>query len=558
MTSHTIAPRPLLHVQGLGVNFGRAGGDVCKDIGFHVCPGEIVAIVGESGSGKSITCRSLIGLQPEKASVRGSMTFADISFDLADRRSTATLRGRDISMIFQDPMSALDPLKTVRAHLALRTSKDLGALLRSAGLSAPNDILDAYPHQLSGGQCQRVSIACALAREPRLLIADEPTTALDVTVQAKILLQLRKLAEDNGTSVLLVSHDLAVVAGLCDRVMVMHEGRILEHGPATEVLRAPQKAYTRALINSIPTADKRGKRLLEDETHSPAEPLQSARSARSGLADTPLIEFRDIEVSYRRPDGRSVKAVDGVSLSVRPGEIFGLVGESGSGKSTLAKTAVGLARQSRGDVLLDGTALDWNHPQLAWRRRMQYIFQDPLGALNPTERLLSQVKAPLDIHRIGDRHGRAEKARVHMRDTRLDDGLFRAKPRNLSGGQRQRATIARALTLTPEVLICDESVSALDVTVQARVLDLLMDLRARHGIAILFISHDLGVIHHLCDRVAVMHQGKLVEQGDTVSVFNTPQHDYTRQLINAIPRPAQPEVAVFGGIGSAPNVGASA
>ena len=533
---HNTKTRPLLSVQGLGVRFSVADAPACEGIAFDVMPGEILGIVGESGSGKSVTCRALTGMLPETAEISGTMRFDGQEVKLSDRRASARLRGPGLSMIFQDPMSALDPLMTVRGHLALRSKSDPVPILKQAGLAEPEPLLDSYAHQLSGGQCQRIAIACALARDPKLLIADEPTTALDVTVQAGILDRLRMLAAERGMAVVFITHDLAVVYQLCSRVLVMHRGRVVEQGAVDSVLNAPRHDYTKRLLSAIPRPALRGRRLGllsgEDGTSLTAPPRIEGVE--------PVLRFDDITVQYRRGDGRLFDAVRNVTLHLHRGEILGLVGESGSGKSTVAKTAVGLAAPASGQVTLKGEVLDWNHPRMPWRRGVQYIFQDPRGALDPAARILPQVRLPLDIHRIGTDAERDRRARDLMAETRLDESLYRRKPASLSGGQRQRATVARALALQPEVLICDESVSALDVSIQARVLNLLMDLREKFGIAILFISHDLSVIHHLCDRVAVMRRGELVEEGETETLFQAPRHPYTRKLLSAIPLlPAQ-------------------
>ena len=501
-------PQPLLSVQGLTVGFGSEAPAVAG-VSFDVDPGEILGLVGESGSGKSVTCRALMGLLPKIATVSGALRFDERQMPF-DPAGLADLRGQGMSMIFQDPMSALDPLMTVRRHMALRTQDDPLPILRQAGLQDPR-VLEAYPHQMSGGQCQRVAMACALAKTPRLLIADEPTTALDVTVQAEILDALRALVSERGMGLIFVTHDLAVVSRLCQRVLVMHRGKIVENGPVGQVLTAPGHAYTRDLIAAIPKPRSR-----------PPPPAGPA-----------ILRFDAISVRYQPRASAAVQAVKDVSLTLHRGEILGLVGESGSGKSTLAKTAVGLATPASGQVWLEETPLDWHRPQMVWRRRVQYIFQDPRGALDPIARLARQVRLPLDVHkRPGNRMALAE---ARMAETGLHPSLYQRKPAGLSGGQRQRATIARALTLEPEVLICDESVSALDVQIQARVLRLLTDLRAKRGIAILFISHDLSVIRHLCDRVAVMQAGEIVETGDTEAVFATPRHPYTARLVEAIP-----------------------
>lgn len=531
MRFHSDMVHPLLSVQGMDISFTKR---VCADISFEIGRGEWLGLVGESGSGKSLTCRGLIGLLPDGAYIKGQMTYDGETFDLNNPAGPARLRGSEIAMIFQDPMSALDPLMTVEGHLRLRGRMDGAELLQQVGLDNGASLLKSFPHQLSGGQCQRVALACALARHPKILIADEPTTALDVTVQAAILRELRQLSTEHGMSVLFVTHDLGVVAEYCDRVMVMNSGRIIERGAARNVLTAPQAEYTQNLLRAIPTPATRGQRLMT----APAGLTENVTSYRPDSAET-VLALEDIRVTYQRPNGHTVNAVDGVSLSLRAGEILGLVGESGSGKSTVAKTAVGLVQANGGSVTIDGRLVDWRRPRREWRRAVQYIFQDPLGALDPLSRVIDQVRAPLDIHGIGRRQERAEMAGRRLTETRLDVALHQKKPRSLSGGERQRATIARALALTPKVLICDESVSALDVSIRAHILDLLMDLRSETGVAILFISHDLSVIHHLCDRVAVMRSGRIVEEGDTAEVFDAPKHDYTRALLGAIP--AMPE-----------------
>jgi peptide/nickel transport system ATP-binding protein len=392
--------------------------------------------------------------------------------------------------------------------------------------------MDSYAHQLSGGQCQRIAIACALAHNPKVLIADEPTTALDVTVQAEILRQLKRLASDRDMAIILVTHDLGVVYQLCDRVLVMQQGRVVEQGWVQTVLTDPQHVYTKQMLAALPRPCSRGHRLGLFSNDTPA-PLAAPPLIQP---NNPVLRFADVTVQYRRGNGEGFNAVDGVTLDLRQGEILGLVGESGSGKSTLAKTAVGLAAPSQGKVLLNGETLNWADPKMEWRRDVQYIFQDPRGALDPAARILRQVRQPLDIHHVGTSAEREARARALLAETRLGENLFDRKPGSLSGGQRQRATIARALALQPKVLICDESVSALDATIQARVLNLLLDLREKFGVAILFIRHDLSVIHQICDRVAVMRQGQLVEQNQSEPLFASPAHPYTQNLLSAVPR----------------------
>lgn len=523
----------LFSLRELSVSFGDAsGGNAVSNVSFDLERGEILGIVGESGSGKSVTCRAAIGLLPDNAKIEGEMIFEGQRLALSKPRAFANLRGVGLSMVFQDPMSALDPLMTVRRHLELRARDDPGRLLENAGLDEPSAVLDSYPHQLSGGQSQRVAIACALARRPKLLIADEPTTALDVTVQAGILQRLRQLSRERGMAMIFVTHDLAVVYQLCDRVLVMKDGRIVEQGNTDTVLTAPKDPYTRELLAAIPRPAHR-RRCLTAPSNEADKGTIASRTGSTAIK--PVLRFEQIRVQYKRQDGSSFEAVRGVSAVIRRGEILGLVGESGSGKSTLAKTAVGLTVPIGGRVFLDDEPLDWSKPQMRWRRDIQYIFQDPRGALDPTARIMSQIRLPLDVHRLGAKAERTPHAQRVMMEAQLDASLHSRKPGSLSGGQRQRATIARALTLQPKVLICDESVSALDVSIRARILDLLLDLRETLAITILFISHDLSVIRHICDRVLVMRRGELVEEGDTIQLFQQPKTAYTQELIASLP-----------------------
>ncbi|RWK47789.1 MAG: ABC transporter ATP-binding protein [Mesorhizobium sp.] len=525
------ADHPLISVQGVGVAFAGQRGSALRGIAFDLMPGEILGIVGESGSGKSVMCRAIAGLLPPSAGVEGQMNFEGRTYRLSDQKALAGLRGHGIAMIFQDPMSALDPLMSVRRHLALRTPADPALLLTMAGFSDPGKVLGSYPHQMSGGQCQRVAIACALAREPRLLIADEPTTALDVTVQAGILKRLKAIAEERGMAIIFITHDLAVAYQVCNQIVVMRNGAVVETGSANTVLTEPRADYTRHLIASMPRPRSNAPELTQQIT--PSSVLRTIATSNGGHL---ALRLDNISVAYKKPDGSRFDAVRNVSVDVGEGEIVGLVGESGSGKSTLAKAAVGLVTPTAGRICLNGRVVDWSRPEPSWRREIQYIFQDPRGALDPLGRIIHQVRQPLDIHRLGDKSEREGVARARLLETHLDDTLFGRKPASLSGGQRQRATIARALTVRPRVLICDESVSALDVSIQAKILDLLLDLRDKYALAILFISHDLSVIQHICDRVVVMRHGTLIEEGQTFELFRNPTESYTRDLIAALPR----------------------
>lgn len=527
----------LLEVSDLRVSFGKT--DVVHGIDFAVQSGEILGIVGESGSGKTVSCRALSSLLPDSARSSGRMMFDGQSYDLSDRNSCARLRGDQISMIFQDPMSALDPLMKIRRQFALRGVQGQAAetLLRQVGFSEPLTILNRYPHQLSGGQCQRIVIACAMITKPKLLIADEPTTALDVTIQAGILNLLRKTVRETGMSMVFITHDLSVVSELCDRVLVMQHGKTVEVGHTAQLLRHPRATYTRSLIAAIPRPENKGKRLpsLED-IRSGNEPAPMPVVPVINRANQPVLSFRNICVDYKRADGSAFRAVDNISLDVHHNEIVGIVGESGSGKSTLSKTAVGLVKPTSGGILIDGQPVEWDKAGRADRRQIQYIFQDPRGALDPSRRVLSQIREPLDVHNIGEKNERNALASQELTRAGLDLSLHMRKPGHLSGGQRQRVTIARALALSPKILICDESVSALDVSVQAKILNTLLEIRAQRNIAILFISHDLSVIQHLCDRVVVMQGGKVVETGLVDDVWQTPTQNYTRELLSALPQ----------------------
>jgi peptide/nickel transport system ATP-binding protein len=525
---------PLVTVTDLHVTFpGNGTGPVhaVRGISFTVQRGECVAIVGESGSGKSVTARSLVGLAGPGAAVRAAALQVDgrETSGYTDR-DWRRLRGRVAGLVLQDALVSLDPLNTVGQEIGevLRTHRVGTAATRDAQVAALLDAVHVpepavrarqYPHQLSGGLRQRTLIASAIAADPPLLVADEPTTALDVTVQAQLL---RLLAERRaaGSTLLLVSHDLAVVAGIADRVLVMRDGIIVEQGPTERILTAPEHDYTRMLLAAVPTAASRGHRL----SSTAREPLPA-----------PAVEPDRVVL---RADGLhkhfgTRHAVDDVSFTLARGEILGVVGESGSGKTTVARIALGLLEPDRGTVHLGQTR--WTgvpeRRRRPDRRRLQVVSQDPLSSFDPRYTVEKLVAEPLELR------GAARRDRVVELLERVGLGAahLRRHPRELSGGQRQRVAIARAVGPRPDVLVCDEPVSALDVSVQAQVLDLLADLRAGDGTALLFISHDLGVIHHLADRVLVMHDGRVVEQGPVEDVFAAPEHPYTRTLLAALP-----------------------
>ncbi|WP_439677335.1 dipeptide ABC transporter ATP-binding protein [Embleya sp. MST-111070] len=550
--SHSASATPLLVVDGLDVAFpGRE--PVVRDVSFTLDRGECLAVVGESGSGKSVTARTLVGLTGGGARV----TARRLSFDgtdltaLSEKRWRA-LRGQRIGLVLQDALVSLDPLRTVGAEVAeaLRTHAVLprgqvGArvleLLTDVGIPDPARRARQYPHQLSGGLRQRALIASALAAGPELLLADEPTTALDVTVQAQVLTLLGRL-RDEGTSVLMISHDLAAVARLADRVAVMYAGRVVEHGPTEQVLAEPEHSYTRALLAAVPTGRAKGTRLS-----APVGPTRPATPPAPPVGDV-LLDVTGIGKSFRGPDGTRHHAVRDVSFAVRAGETLGVVGESGSGKTTAARIVLGWERPDTGAVRFRDAP--WStlpeSARRASRGRIQAVQQDPLGSFDPrysVARILGEAVAAAGLPGGRLRPTRAaHRARVaELLDlVGLSTDLLARRPRDMSGGQRQRVAIARALAPSPELIVCDEPVSALDVSIQAQILDLLADLRAELGLALLFISHDLGVIRHVSDRILVMKDGRVVESGDAERVFTRPEAPYTRELLAAIPRPPGP------------------
>jgi oligopeptide transport system ATP-binding protein len=522
----------LLEVEDLSVWFHTRNGVVraVDGVSFALDAGETLAIVGESGSGKSVCCYSLLGLVPMPPAriESGSARFAGRDLLRLPPRELRGVRGNQIATIFQDPMTCLNPFLTLGEQLMepLRYHRKVSRraararaleLLDEVGIRDAERRFDAYPHEFSGGMRQRVMIAMALIAEPRLLIADEPTTALDVTIQAQILRLIAEIQARRNLAVLFVSHDLAVVADIADHILVMQDGRVVERGEPRALFRAPQHPYTRKLL----AASRRGHK-------GAAPPAQS----------DPLIEVTGLRTWFAEPHGRVVKAVDDVSLTLYRNEILGVVGESGSGKSTLGRSILQLVRPTAGSVRLRGTELTrLGERQLRpLRRHLQMIFQDPYASLNPRMSVFDTLAEPLLHHRLADRRTVTGQVLALMDDVGLPRSGIRKYPHEFSGGQRQRIAIGRAIATRPEVVIADEPVSALDVTIQAQILDLILALVARHNLSLIFISHDLAVVRYLCDRVLVLHQGKLVESGATDAVWQAPQHPYTRELLAAVPQ----------------------
>ena len=518
-----------LSVQVVG---SATGHKVIKNIGFQIVAGETVCVVGESGSGKSVTSLAVMGLLPKDGLVAcsGSIMVEGENVLTASPQRLREMRATRMAMVFQEPMTALNPVEKVGAQIeeVLRLHTRLGkterrdkvlAMLESVHLPDVGRIYDAYPHQLSGGQRQRIVIAMALILGPKLLIADEPTTALDVTTQKQILLLIRELQEKHNTAVLFITHDFGVVAEIADRIVVMNQGEVVESGTRSEILARPAVAYTRMLVSSVPS-------LIPKK--------------RTPLTSKVVLEVTGLDKTYTEKRmfgaGRSVAAARDVNITLRRGEIVGVVGESGSGKSTVARCVVRLIDPTKGEIRINGTDIaQYSGSRLQpLRQRIQIVFQDPYRSLNPRIRVGDSIIEGL-LNFGTPRAQALEKATELLRVVGLQADAMQRYPHQFSGGQRQRICIARALALEPDILVADEAVSALDVSVQAQVLDLLEEIRARTGVAVLFITHDLRVAAQICDTIVVMQNGRIVEAGAAEEVLTAPQQEYTRSLINAAP-----------------------
>jgi len=571
--------KELLRINDLSVKLNIPTGkvDAVIEANFRVEAGSCVALVGESGAGKSITAEAIMGILPENAAIKnGQILFSDpaangSTVDIAKLGSNSKvmrhIRGARISMIFQEPMTSLCPLHTIGDQIietlqlhqncnrreAIDRTRDM---LKRVGFPNPMDAVDYYPFELSGGLRQRAIIAMALVCQPALLIADEPTTALDVTIQAQILKLLRDLRSDLGMAVLIITHDLGVVANMADEVIVLHNGKIVESGTRHDLFRNPQHEYVKALFKAVPRIGLSQNERLKpihgiERNHEIYFPPNAANtSTRSPIGtETPLLKVRNLHKIFhfkrnkwlRKSLNHSVTAVNEVSFEINRGECLALVGESGSGKTTLAKLIVRALTPNKGSL----TFLDNNHeidvlglsdPELSqFRKKIQYIFQDPFSSLDPRMTALDIIVEPLVIHKIGSRSSRREIASELMRLVGLEEGVLGRYPHSFSGGQRQRIGIARALALKPELLICDEPVSALDVGIQAQILNLLRDLQRELHLTYLFVSHNLAVVKYVADRIAVMCRGRLVEIASKEDLFKRPTHPYTQKLISAVP-----------------------
>jgi peptide/nickel transport system ATP-binding protein len=555
---------PLVQIKNVSISFNSDGiqTEVVKDVSFDIDPGKITAVIGESGSGKSVTALSFMQLLPKNATVKGELLYSEdgstqVNLAMLSQEEIRKLRGNRIAMIFQEPMTSLNPVHTCGAQVmeSLMLHKKLNRqqakeqaieLFEKVELPVPEKMLGRYPHEISGGQKQRVMIAMAMSCDPALLIADEPTTALDVRVQKSILDLLKKLQQQNNMAVLLITHDLSLVADVADDIVVMYKGEIAEKGNAAAILQSPAHAYTQALLACKPKNGSKGKRLPLVSEFLSGEIKEAAPKPAAASANTKkeILRVESLKVFF--PDRKSFfgkvlseyKAVDDVSFSVNKNETIGLVGESGCGKTTLGRAILQLVKPTSGKIFFEGKDLTSYSPEAlrVLRKDLQIVFQDPYGSLNPTMTIGDAITEPIKVHFPEKGKKERREQAVHLLEqVSLTGDILNRHPHSFSGGQRQRICIARALALDPDFLIFDESVSALDVSVQAQVLNLINDLKAQYSFTSIFISHDLAVVHYISDRIIVMKAGKIEEEGTADEVFFSPKADYTQKLIAAIP-----------------------
>ncbi|TXD83892.1 ABC transporter ATP-binding protein [Subsaximicrobium wynnwilliamsii] len=556
----------LLTVKDLSISFYSEGKaiEIIHNIAFDLQPNEILGIVGESGSGKSVSSLAILGLLPKRISkiTNGSILFEGKDLTRLETKAFQKIRGNDIAMIFQEPMSSLNPsmtcgkqvLEILRQHTKLSKTEaktEVLSLFEKVKLPMPERVYKAYPHEISGGQKQRVMIAMAIACKPKILIADEPTTALDVTVQKEIILLLKQLQAEEGMSIIFISHDLSLVSEIADRILVMYQGEIVEQGDVRTVFKSPQHLYTKALVNSKPSMETRLLQLptitdfINDSANKTIISSEERQIQHQKLyAQSPLLEVVNLEKEYISKSGwfskpEHFKAVDGVSFKLYKGETLGLVGESGCGKSTLANAILQLDKATAGQILYKGVDITKlsNTEVRALRKDIQIIFQDPYASLNPRLSVGQAILEPMQVHNIGSSDKeRKQKVLDLLEKVGLEASVYNRYPHEFSGGQRQRIGIARAIALEPELIVCDESVSALDISVQAQVLNLLNDLKANFGFTYIFISHDLAVVKYMSDQLIVMNQGHIEEMDDADVIYAAPKKEYTKKLIHAIPK----------------------
>ena len=557
---------PLLQIDHVTVAFKKEGNwtPIVKNSSFQLHENEILGIVGESGSGKSVTSLAIMGLLPKAISKisEGAILFEGKNIADLTPKELQKFRGNDIAMIFQEPMSSLNPslkcgyqvAEILQQHTSLskkEIKQEVIALFEKVKLPDPEVIFDKYPHQISGGQKQRVMIAMAIACKPKILIADEPTTALDVTVQKEIILLLKELQQQTKMSILFISHDLSLVSEIANRVLVMYKGEIVEQGAAHQIFKNPQHNYTRALIASRPSLEVRVKRLptiqnfLDNSIDNTIiTPEERAENHKKLYAQTPLLEVQNVEKEYFSTAGlfgkkTAFKAVNNVSFAIYEGETLGLVGESGCGKSTLGNTILQLDKATAGRILYKGkdiTNLTASEIR-SLRKEIQIIFQDPYSSLNPRIPVGKAIMEPMQVHGLYENDTERKQKTIEILErVGLGEEYFNRYPHEFSGGQRQRIGIARTIALQPKIIVCDESVSALDISVQAQVLNLLNELKENFGFTYIFISHDLAVVKYMSDQVLVMNKGKIEEMADADILYADPQKDYTKKLIAAIPK----------------------
>ncbi|WP_035334988.1 ABC transporter ATP-binding protein [Dokdonia sp. PRO95] len=558
-------PQKILSVNQLSISFKQQGEvqEVIHDISFDLYKNEILAIVGESGSGKSVSSLAILGLLPKtNALIKGSIIFENQSLLEAREKDFQKIRGNEISMIFQEPMSSLNPsmrcgeqvVEILLQHTSLNrkfAKEETLRLFEKVKLPTVEKIFSSYPHEISGGQKQRVMIAMAIACKPKILIADEPTTALDVTVQQEIILLLKELQLENQMSIIFISHDLSLVSEIADRVAVMYKGDIVEYAFAKALFSNPQHEYTKALLSARPSLDERLKKLPTIKDYLDKKPLSKAETKseraehlRNLYAHPPLLEVINVEKSYFSSAGIfaediAFKAVDDVSFSIYEGETLGLVGESGCGKSTLGNAILQLDKATAGTILYKGMAINKMRGAAlrSLRKEIQIIFQDPFASLNPRLTVGQAIIEPMEVHKLYDsKFMRKQRVLELLERVGLEASHYDRYPHEFSGGQRQRIGIARTIAVNPKLIICDESVSALDISVQAQVLNLLNELKTDFGFTYIFISHDLAVVKYMSDQLVVMNRGKIEEIGDADRIYEQPEKKYTQKLIHAIPK----------------------
>tara|TARA_B100000900_G_scaffold102029_1_gene84518 strand:- start:1937 stop:3616 length:1680 start_codon:yes stop_codon:yes gene_type:complete len=550
----------LIDIDNLNVSIGEKSKikNLLKNISFNIKRNEIVGLIGESGSGKSLTSLCILRLlEKDKFNISGEISFENRSILNLNEKEIMRIRGSEISMIFQEPMSALNPTKKIgeqlfevfKAHSVFASEeakKRINRLIIKVKLDNVKDLFNKYPHQISGGQKQRVMIIMALSLRPKLLIADEPTTALDVTIQKEIIDILKDLQKSENLSILFISHDLRLVSSVSDRILIMKDGEIIEQGTNKEIFNSPQKDYTKALMSIIIDNSKRLKELPTIETYNSKKKLavenksQRVKRLKSIYSEKPILEIKNLSKFYNTSKNifvknKGFKALKKINLSLYRGETLGLIGESGSGKTSLSNTIVKIHKFQDGEILFNGLDISTlkGNSLSEFRKNVQIVFQDPYSSLNPLQNVYQIISEPLKFHKIYQSNALSNKCKELINDVGLNESFLERYPHELSGGQRQRVCIARAISVSPQVLICDESVSALDISIQATVLNLLNRLKKKYSFTYIFISHDLSVVRYMSDKILVLHNGEIVEYEDADILFKKPKNDYTKKLIKA-------------------------